>query len=930
MKDILNLISEISKGNPTINWGLLFIFCAAIILFWKSLEKLFPKAILYILNLIGKSRKERQDLTRQEIEIREYVKNSLRLNWLACVPAVSKYHADFPISDIYEPLQFNLFSEGRRVNFIKIEKVLSECPSFAVVGGAGSGKSTLLNVLAIAYAEDGVEKLFGLKESRLPIFFNLKEFSEAKPLPVILTDALNSSGCSIKIDFIETQMKTGRCLILLDGLDETPEYLRKKEIIPWIQRMIASYPQNRYIISSREAEWDERRVIGLPKITIRELSWSQIISIINKWESKLRPSINHHNNDSSNYPQCSLSQLLEEKDSSEVRELAKSPLLLSLMIILNENNISIPTRKHELYTTFIKVLLTEWEDTKNINLLQMEDSANEIEYRLRYFGELSLFLLENKHESIDLNISKIRNKCESLLIDINHKHRASLKFFLSNIYKRTGLITKVSDTKYSFVVRGFLEFLAAYAITNYNPNYPTLKYCNDESWFETISHISATIHDPESFFNDLANISSSNKCRQLEVIAVGLLENGQVSRENYAKWLNSIEKEFEMLISNGIDCHRLARILYELSPKKTQKILSESLLSNNQQISKVSTACLLKANNQDFLNIISKEMENVSKKTLLFIAKELANNNLEQSVNLLWRIVESTAASQEAINSLVEKGDTIIQSCINVINIEYENENKLKAAIKILCTLKEPSSLELLLNVRSRVSPHIAYYILENIKFGFFPERDIPISIFEIPTNCNMYITYIKRAFDLIFSISFFIIFAPLLLVCVLLIKIDSSGPTFFIQQRVGKGKKIFNIIKLRTMHLDAELAGPIWSVASDPRITRVGNFLRKTRIDELPFLYNVIKGDMSIVGPRPERPFFFDKLSEILPFYDAKMIIKPGITGLAQVEYAYGASIEGAHEKLIYDLDYILRCSFWLDLKIVFKSLYKTMIAGY
>lgn len=929
MKDILNLISEISKGNPTINWSLLFIFCAAIILFWKSLEKLFPKAILYILKLIGKSRKERQDLTRQEIEIREYVKNSLRINWLAYVPAVSKYHADFPISDIYEPLQFNLFSEGRRVNFIKIERVLSESPSFAVVGGAGSGKSTLLNVLAIAYAEDDVEKLFGLKESRLPIFFNLKEFSEAKPLPVILTDALNSSGCSIKVDFIETQLKTGRCLILLDGLDETPEYLRKKEIIPWIQRMIAAYPQNRYIISSREAEWNERRVPGLPKITIRELSWSQIISIINKWESKLRPSNNHNNNnDSSNYPQCSLSQLLEEKDSSEVRELAKSPLLLTLMIILNENRISIPTRKHELYTIFIKVLLTEWEDSKNINLLQMEDSANEIEYRLRYFGELSLFLLENKYESIDLNISTIRNKCESLLIDINNQHRASLKIFLSNIYKRTGLITEVSDTKYSFVVRGFLEFLAAYAITNYNPNYPTLKYCNDESWFETISHISAMIHDPESFFNDLANISSSNKCRQLEVIAVGLLENRQVNRENYAKWLNSIEKEFEMLISNGIDCHRLARILYELSPKNAQKILSESLLSNNQQISKVSTACLLKANNQDFLNIISKEMENVSKKTLLFIAKELANNNLEQSVNLLWRIVESTAASQEAINSLVEKGDTIIQSCINVINNEYENETKLKAATKILCTLKEPSSLELLLNVRRRVSPHIAYYILENIKFGFFPERDIPIRVFEISTN--MYITYIKRASDLIFSITFLIIFIPLLVVCALIIKIDSPGPIFFIQQRVGKGKKIFNIMKLRTMHQDLERSGPVWASDADPRVTKFGRFLRKTMLDELPLYFNVIKGDMSIVGPRPEIPLFFDKLSEILPFYDAKIIIKPGITGWAQVEYAYGASVENAREKLIYDLDYIFRCSFCLDLKIVFKAIYRTIIAGY
>jgi lipopolysaccharide/colanic/teichoic acid biosynthesis glycosyltransferase len=437
------------------------------------------------------------------------------------------------------------------------------------------------------------------------------------------------------------------------------------------------------------------------------------------------------------------------------------------------------------------------------------------------------------------------------------------------------------------------------------------------------------IHEPESFFDDLATVSSQNECLPIEVIALGLLENSQLSKDSKLKWLAFVELGFKRLVSNGVACHRLARILYELSPKKIQKILSENLLSKNRQASNAAIACLLRSNSKDFLDIVVNEKEKFSDEALMFISKELANNNLEESVNFLWYLVEEIDNNKEAITSLIEKGDGVVQSSIKVIVDEYENETKFKAAVYILCKLKVPSSLELLLKFRRSVSPHIAYYILEQIKIGFFPNRDMPNHVFEIPTN-NLYIRYIKRTLDLLLSIIFLILVIPLILLCSILIKLDSPGPIFFVQERVGKGKRIFKILKFRTMVLDAERTGPIWAMASDPRVTRFGSFMRKTRLDELPLYLNVIKGDLSIVGPRPERPIFFDELSETLPFYDAKIIMKPGITGLAQIEYAYGASLEDAHERLIYDLDYILRCSFFLDFKIILKTLHKTLTAGY
>lgn len=181
----------------------------------------------------------------------------------------------------------------------------------------------------------------------------------------------------------------------------------------------------------------------------------------------------------------------------------------------------------------------------------------------------------------------------------------------------------------------------------------------------------------------------------------------------------------------------------------------------------------------------------------------------------------------------------------------------------------------------------------------------------------------LKRMFDIFFSSVGVIVALPLIPIITLLIKIDSRGPVFFRQVRVGAGEKHFVLYKFRTMRQDAEgKTGAVWAEKNDPRITKVGLLLRKTRLDEIPQLYNVLKGDMSFVGPRPERPEFVDKLKEIIPYYSERHYVKPGITGWAQVKYPYGASVEDAIEKLRYDLFYIKHISFFVDLLIVLETI--------
>jgi exopolysaccharide biosynthesis polyprenyl glycosylphosphotransferase len=178
-----------------------------------------------------------------------------------------------------------------------------------------------------------------------------------------------------------------------------------------------------------------------------------------------------------------------------------------------------------------------------------------------------------------------------------------------------------------------------------------------------------------------------------------------------------------------------------------------------------------------------------------------------------------------------------------------------------------------------------------------------------------------KRAFDIACAVALIVFLAPVLLLTALAIKLDSKGPVLYRQRRVGLSGKEFDIFKFRSMREDAERNGAQWAATNDDRITRVGKFIRRTRIDEIPQAINILKGEMSFVGPRPERPEFVRVLETEIPNYHSRHVVKPGITGWAQVRHEYTASVEGARDKLSYDLFYIKHFSPLLDLAIVFMT---------
>lgn len=181
----------------------------------------------------------------------------------------------------------------------------------------------------------------------------------------------------------------------------------------------------------------------------------------------------------------------------------------------------------------------------------------------------------------------------------------------------------------------------------------------------------------------------------------------------------------------------------------------------------------------------------------------------------------------------------------------------------------------------------------------------------------------IKRMFDILVSLVLLVLFLPVCLVTVLLIHLEDRGPIFYTQERVGYRGGNFRLLKFRSMRQDAERDGVAqWAKVNDPRVTRIGAFIRQTRIDEIPQIWNVLRGDMSFVGPRPERPSIVAELVAHIPYFEHRHVVKPGITGWAQINYPYGASLEDARQKLKYDLFYIKNYSLVLDMIVILKTI--------
>lgn len=297
-------------------------------------------------------------------------------------------------------------------------------------------------------------------------------------------------------------------------------------------------------------------------------------------------------------------------------------------------------------------------------------------------------------------------------------------------------------------------------------------------------------------------------------------------------------------------------------------------------------------------------------------------------------------------DNLVERLSKDIKSSSNIGYVEHIIQNQDNLEIDLSEILKKKWS-GLIIATKSQLHSELSKVLLHKKLEGllvmdlfqiyekfwkkipiFFIEDRWFLTIDGFSISSNKIGLRLKRLFDIFISIMVLFITWPIMLLTYFLIKLDSIGPAIFMQIRTGKDGDNFFIYKFRSMYTDAEKDGVKWAQTNDSRITRVGKYIRLFRIDELPQLFNVISGDMSFIGPRPERPEFNSMLEREIPYYQLRHLVRPGITGWAQVQYPYGASVEDAIEKLQYDLYYIKNYSFFLDIKILLKTI-KVILFG-
>lgn len=304
--------------------------------------------------------------------------------------------------------------------------------------------------------------------------------------------------------------------------------------------------------------------------------------------------------------------------------------------------------------------------------------------------------------------------------------------------------------------------------------------------------------------------------------------------------------------------------------------------------------------------------------------------NGESSLNLINQLKSSPTLGYNVVGYIANQNDSKIDNISSYMGTTKEIQNLpfINEIDDIIISSSEYSHDEILnfigklysLSICIKIIPDMYEALTGKVKMSLLyglPLIDIN------PHILSEYQQFIKRLVDVLMSTVLIFILLPISIFSILTIKFSSPGSIFYIQTRVGKNNKPFNLFKFRTMFENSEIeSGPVWASIDDPRITVIGRLLRKFRIDEIPQLLNVLKGDMSIVGPRPERPFFVEKLNARYPYYSRRLCLRPGITGWAQVVGDYDTTLDNVENKLKHDFYYIENISMLLDIKIMFKTL--------
>jgi lipopolysaccharide/colanic/teichoic acid biosynthesis glycosyltransferase len=516
------------------------------------------------------------------------------------------------------------------------------------------------------------------------------------------------------------------------------------------------------------------------------------------------------------------------------------------------------------------------------------------------------------------------------------KEKADIVDLVFEIGERSGVLVRNSEESgYRFTHRALFEVLVARDLIDRGEEAGALAKADDDVWSETLAYLVELSRDVLPLL-DVLRPGSAPTGRRLRLFGQAIIEarlRGNDVEASADIFSSALMKELQDERYSA----ELCALAWRIAPARWKAVLMETIGNNGNQIPKsVALKFMASVDCEDFVGLLEQIVTMPGHDdTKAQIADALDGVRDDRSERLLW--ILAAAGGRSAIVArelLARRGGSTIKAAESILQTQYDSPYSQSTAVQILGAMaaSDARALAVLLDLVDKCEPNLHFLILQAIqsvhlkKLGREEALDV---VGRIVTAKTFYAVYGKRILDTTTAMIMSILVLPIGAVLALAVRLSSPGPLVFRQARVGRDNKVFRLYKFRTMYADSEAhSGPRWASALDPRVTLIGRFMRKYRLDELPQLINVVRGELSLVGPRPEVPYFEELLSREIPMFGELHRVAPGITGLAQVEWRYGASLEDARQKFIFDLYYVSHLSFLLDLRILARTV-KQMLTG-
>ncbi|MET0463511.1 MAG: sugar transferase [Chitinophagaceae bacterium] len=898
MNDIIKLFEKLFeswKGSKTS----LIVAAVLAVLLYKLVEHFLPKIFSSLFKNLRNYFKSGSAALKAELRLRKYIITSANINWVGSIKSLAKYHTNIGLLKVFHPVTFQKRNTSSPGN-LELNNILFDSSSLVIVGKPGSGKSSLINFIANTFATDQALEKFHLKEVRIPIILTLRYLKKIDIFfPELLANYLRERGCEVNAKLIQKKLEKGKCIILMDGLDEITNPELRKAVVSWIADLISSYQGNRFIVTCRDIDWLDLKVPGLDEYYVSDLNLDQTKTIIDNWSQSFQGELKQH-----------LKNLhVQIQTDNRLVNFCSTPLLLTIVIVLTANKISIPYKRAQIFRTFFNVLVKEWAEIKDTPFNPHLYDAASIN---RLLQSVALYLVENqkKDEIIDMQDLNFLAFLSGQLRDTSANVNANDLITLFQTLCSTGIIIQVSDSSYAFSNRGFLEYLASQEILRAETKHAVLDQFEHESWSEIILLVLESAEDSDLTQHFLGLNSKTSKASYFRTVSE-LLVRGLVPNEATDK-IQTICVEHILSSSHYLIDQRLFNNLYRNDKDIIYRLFQDATKKEITNFKPIAFA-FCNISDKPIIDEIERVFSGLTIDKQKFLISSLADNSFSE--DFLWGCIQSDLYKDTATASLVAKGSSVYNNCLaRLVNgsraassKSAEIKNK-TLAFEVLHHFQKPELLSFLNKNQAKFSFELVQFI-GTIAGGTYT----PLLQKNIVNG--WYKKYGKRPLETLFALTALVFLAPVILLIGIIVKIETKGPMIIAVSRIGLNKKMIRVYKFRTLWTDAA-NHVMQSTKNDTRVTTFGRFLRRSGLDEIPLLFCVVTGDLALVGPAM-LPFAF--LQAFPEVYDQLYTsFRPGLTGRARIKGYTSLILRTGTYGLEHDLTYTYRCTFWTDLKIL------------